>query len=131
MVVRMPNIGFEIIILEYDLLILHRCLFSFLTSRTRGATSLEYVPVEHCFVIYELYYHVGLELVICLTSYFLFQTNEVNQGDALEHNFSAIYGALTLPVNHIFSAQTFPTVRIYNDCVMIFRLSENSAIIYS
>ncbi|XP_076784854.1 telomere-associated protein RIF1 isoform X2 [Arvicanthis niloticus] len=37
------------------------------------------------------------------------QTNEVNQGDALEHNFSAIYGALTLPVNHIFSAQTFPT----------------------
>ncbi|XP_028625012.1 telomere-associated protein RIF1 [Grammomys surdaster] len=37
------------------------------------------------------------------------QTNEVNQGDALEHNFSAIYGALTLPINHIFSAQTFPT----------------------
>ncbi|XP_060246138.1 telomere-associated protein RIF1 isoform X2 [Meriones unguiculatus] len=36
------------------------------------------------------------------------RTNEVNQGDALEHNFSAIYGALTLPVNHIFSAQTFP-----------------------
>ncbi|KAL6031303.1 hypothetical protein STEG23_037149, partial [Scotinomys teguina] len=36
------------------------------------------------------------------------QTNEVNQGDALEHNFSAIYGSLTLPVNHIFSAQTFP-----------------------
>nr|XP_045369035.1 telomere-associated protein RIF1 isoform X1 [Camelus bactrianus]XP_045369036.1 telomere-associated protein RIF1 isoform X1 [Camelus bactrianus]XP_045369037.1 telomere-associated protein RIF1 isoform X1 [Camelus bactrianus] len=36
------------------------------------------------------------------------QTNEVNQGDALEHNFSAIYGALTLPVNHIFSAQKFP-----------------------
>ncbi|EPY85179.1 telomere-associated protein RIF1 isoform 1 [Camelus ferus] len=35
-------------------------------------------------------------------------TNEVNQGDALEHNFSAIYGALTLPVNHIFSAQKFP-----------------------
>ncbi|XP_052038433.1 telomere-associated protein RIF1 isoform X2 [Apodemus sylvaticus] len=36
------------------------------------------------------------------------QTNEVNQGDALEHNFSAIYGALTLPINNIFSAQTFP-----------------------
>ncbi|GAB1286331.1 Telomere-associated protein RIF1 [Apodemus speciosus] len=36
------------------------------------------------------------------------QTNEVNQGDALEHNFSAIYGALTLPINSIFSAQTFP-----------------------
>ncbi|XP_059116442.1 telomere-associated protein RIF1 isoform X2 [Peromyscus eremicus] len=36
------------------------------------------------------------------------QTNEVNQGDALEHNFSAIYGALTLPINHVFSAQTFP-----------------------
>eukprot|EP00073_Rattus_norvegicus_P035217 XP_008760053.1 PREDICTED: LOW QUALITY PROTEIN: telomere-associated protein RIF1 isoform X1 [Rattus norvegicus] len=37
------------------------------------------------------------------------QTNEVNQGDALEHNFSAIYGALTLPINHIFSTPTFPT----------------------
>ncbi|XP_024430375.2 telomere-associated protein RIF1 isoform X2 [Desmodus rotundus] len=36
------------------------------------------------------------------------QTNEVNQGDALEHNFSAIYGALTLPINHIFSLQKFP-----------------------
>ncbi|XP_040827492.1 telomere-associated protein RIF1 isoform X1 [Ochotona curzoniae] len=36
------------------------------------------------------------------------QTNEVNQGDALEHNFSAIYGALTLPINHIFSTQKFP-----------------------
>ncbi|XP_063115129.1 telomere-associated protein RIF1 isoform X2 [Cavia porcellus] len=38
------------------------------------------------------------------------QTNEVNQGDALEHNFSAIYSALTLPINHIFSAQRFPVV---------------------
>ncbi|XP_049743138.1 telomere-associated protein RIF1 isoform X2 [Elephas maximus indicus] len=36
------------------------------------------------------------------------QTNEVNQGDALEHNFSAIYGALILPVKHIFSVQKFP-----------------------
>ncbi|XP_011357701.1 telomere-associated protein RIF1 isoform X1 [Pteropus vampyrus] len=36
------------------------------------------------------------------------QTNEVNQGDALEHNFSAIYGALTLPINHIFPLQKFP-----------------------
>ncbi|XP_045154358.1 telomere-associated protein RIF1 [Echinops telfairi] len=36
------------------------------------------------------------------------QTNEVNQGDALEHNFSAIYSALILPINHIFSAQKFP-----------------------
>ncbi|XP_055973543.1 telomere-associated protein RIF1 isoform X2 [Sorex fumeus] len=36
------------------------------------------------------------------------QTNEVNQGDALEHNFSAIYGALTLPISHIFSVQEFP-----------------------
>ncbi|XP_023577110.1 telomere-associated protein RIF1 isoform X1 [Octodon degus] len=38
------------------------------------------------------------------------QTNEVNQGDALEHNFNAIYSALTLPINHIFSAQIFPVV---------------------
>ncbi|XP_010135024.1 PREDICTED: telomere-associated protein RIF1, partial [Buceros rhinoceros silvestris] len=36
------------------------------------------------------------------------RTNEVNQGDALEHNFSAVYSALLLPVSHIFSAQEFP-----------------------
>ncbi|XP_055254663.1 telomere-associated protein RIF1 isoform X1 [Moschus berezovskii] len=38
------------------------------------------------------------------------QTNEVNQGDALEHNFSAIYGALILPINHIFPAQNIQMV---------------------
>uniref|UniRef100_A0A8D0FYG6 Replication timing regulatory factor 1 n=1 Tax=Strix occidentalis caurina TaxID=311401 RepID=A0A8D0FYG6_STROC len=36
------------------------------------------------------------------------QTNEVNQGDALEHNFSAVYSALLLPVSHIFPVQEFP-----------------------
>ncbi|XP_036598804.1 telomere-associated protein RIF1 [Trichosurus vulpecula] len=36
------------------------------------------------------------------------QTNEVNQGDALEHNFSAVYSALMLPITHIFPAQEFP-----------------------
>ncbi|XP_072435903.1 telomere-associated protein RIF1 isoform X5 [Chiloscyllium punctatum] len=36
------------------------------------------------------------------------QTNEVNQGDALEHNFSALYIALMLPINHLFSMQNFP-----------------------
>ncbi|XP_078408685.1 telomere-associated protein RIF1 isoform X2 [Cetorhinus maximus] len=36
------------------------------------------------------------------------QTNEVNQGDALEHNFSAMYIALTLPINQLISRQNFP-----------------------
>ncbi|XP_048455205.1 telomere-associated protein RIF1 [Rhincodon typus] len=36
------------------------------------------------------------------------QTNEVNQGDALEHNFGAMYIALMLPINHLFSMQNFP-----------------------
>ncbi|NWH56903.1 RIF1 protein, partial [Geococcyx californianus] len=36
------------------------------------------------------------------------RTNEVNQGDALEHNFSAVYSALLLPVSHIFPIQEFP-----------------------
>ncbi|XP_062972624.1 telomere-associated protein RIF1 isoform X2 [Elgaria multicarinata webbii] len=36
------------------------------------------------------------------------QTNEVNQGDALEHNFNAIYSALLLPVNNIFPSSEFP-----------------------
>lgn len=29
------------------------------------------------------------------------QTNEVNQGDALEHNFSAIHSALLFPITHL------------------------------
>ncbi|XP_078537876.1 telomere-associated protein RIF1 isoform X2 [Lissotriton helveticus] len=36
------------------------------------------------------------------------QTNEVNQGDALEHNFSAMHAALTLPVSHLYPVQGFP-----------------------
>ncbi|XP_009864524.1 PREDICTED: telomere-associated protein RIF1, partial [Apaloderma vittatum] len=36
------------------------------------------------------------------------RTNEVNQGDALEHNFSAVYSALLLPVSHLFPVQEFP-----------------------
>ncbi|KAK2516176.1 Rif1 [Columba guinea] len=36
------------------------------------------------------------------------QTNEVNQGDALEHNFNAVYSALLLPISHIFPVQEFP-----------------------
>ena len=35
---------------------------------------------------------------------FLFQTNDVNQGDALEHDFSALYLALTFPVKHLLDA---------------------------
>ncbi|XP_051867918.1 telomere-associated protein RIF1 isoform X2 [Pristis pectinata] len=36
------------------------------------------------------------------------QTNEVNQGDALEHNFRAMYIALMLPINHLFTKQNLP-----------------------
>ncbi|XP_044158864.1 telomere-associated protein RIF1 isoform X1 [Bufo gargarizans] len=36
------------------------------------------------------------------------QTNEVNQGDALEHNFSALHNALMLPINHIFPVAEIP-----------------------
>ncbi|KAM4626376.1 telomere-associated protein RIF1 [Discoglossus pictus] len=36
------------------------------------------------------------------------QTNEVNQGDALEHNFSAMHSALMLPINQIFPISGFP-----------------------
>lgn len=57
-------------------------------------------------------HYLGLELDGDLSNLiFFFQTNEVNQGDALEHNFSAIYGALILPINHIFPAQKIPVVR--------------------
>ncbi|XP_026127453.1 telomere-associated protein RIF1-like isoform X2 [Carassius auratus] len=36
------------------------------------------------------------------------QTNEVNQGDALEHNFSAIYSALMFPVIHLLTGSPLP-----------------------
>ncbi|CAJ0945464.1 unnamed protein product [Ranitomeya imitator] len=36
------------------------------------------------------------------------QTNEVNQGDALEHNFNALHSALMLPINHIFPVAEIP-----------------------
>ncbi|XP_074858060.1 telomere-associated protein RIF1 isoform X2 [Carettochelys insculpta] len=36
------------------------------------------------------------------------QTSEVNQGDALEHNFNAVYSALVFPISHIFPVQEFP-----------------------
>ncbi|KAJ8407122.1 hypothetical protein AAFF_G00287980 [Aldrovandia affinis] len=36
------------------------------------------------------------------------QTNEVNQGDALEHNFTAVLCALMFPVNHLLSGHALP-----------------------
>ncbi|XP_059356010.1 telomere-associated protein RIF1-like isoform X2 [Carassius carassius] len=36
------------------------------------------------------------------------QTNEVNQGDALEHNFSGIYSALMFPVVHLLPGSPLP-----------------------
>ncbi|XP_051566693.1 telomere-associated protein RIF1-like isoform X3 [Myxocyprinus asiaticus] len=36
------------------------------------------------------------------------QTNEVNQGDALEHNFSAIHSALMFPVIHLLPSSALP-----------------------
>ncbi|XP_018601719.1 telomere-associated protein RIF1 isoform X2 [Scleropages formosus] len=38
----------------------------------------------------------------------IIQTNEVNQGDALEHNFTAVYSALMFPVNHLLTGQALP-----------------------
>ncbi|KAM6269332.1 telomere-associated protein RIF1 [Porphyrio hochstetteri] len=54
------------------------------------------------------------------------RTNEVNQGDALEHNFSAIYSTLLLPVSHIFPVQEFPQptmkslLRAWSDLYRVF-----------
>ncbi|XP_033900775.3 telomere-associated protein RIF1-like isoform X1 [Acipenser ruthenus] len=35
-------------------------------------------------------------------------TNEVNQGDALEHNFTAVHSALMLPITHLLTVKGFP-----------------------
>ncbi|XP_004870087.2 telomere-associated protein RIF1 isoform X1 [Heterocephalus glaber] len=49
-------------------------------------------------------------IIVTPLTEFINQTNEVNQGDALEHNFSAIYSALALPIHHIFAVQRLPVV---------------------
>uniref|UniRef100_A0A8D0AB96 Replication timing regulatory factor 1 n=1 Tax=Sander lucioperca TaxID=283035 RepID=A0A8D0AB96_SANLU len=36
-------------------------------------------------------------------SFFFLQSNEVNQGDALEHNFSAMHSALLFPITHLLN----------------------------
>ena len=41
----------------------------------------------------------------------LFQTNDVNQGDALEHDFSSLHLALTFPFKHLLDAN-FPQVHV-------------------
>ncbi|XP_023694701.2 telomere-associated protein RIF1 [Paramormyrops kingsleyae] len=38
----------------------------------------------------------------------IMQTNEVNQGDALEHNFTAVYSALMFPLSHLLLGQALP-----------------------
>lgn len=35
----------------------------------------------------------------------IFQTNDVNQGDALEHDFSTLYLALMFPLKHVLDAR--------------------------
>ncbi|XP_006266218.1 telomere-associated protein RIF1 isoform X4 [Alligator mississippiensis] len=54
------------------------------------------------------------------------KSNEVNQGDALEHNFNAVYNALLLPISHIFPVQEFPQptmkslLRTWSDLYRVF-----------
>uniref|UniRef100_A0A3B4CIH5 Telomere-associated protein Rif1 N-terminal domain-containing protein n=1 Tax=Pygocentrus nattereri TaxID=42514 RepID=A0A3B4CIH5_PYGNA len=40
------------------------------------------------------------------------QTNEVNQGDALEHNFSAIHSALMFPITHLLPGSALPQMML-------------------
>ncbi|KAA0715825.1 Telomere-associated protein RIF1 [Triplophysa tibetana] len=47
-------------------------------------------------------------VVINLLTDTITRTNEVNQGDALEHNFSAIYSALMFPVIHLLPGSALP-----------------------
>ncbi|XP_056611122.1 telomere-associated protein RIF1 isoform X2 [Triplophysa dalaica] len=47
-------------------------------------------------------------VVINLLTDTITQTNEVNQGDALEHNFSSIYSALMFPVVHLLPGSALP-----------------------
>lgn len=55
----------------------------------------------------ELLWKMWSSIVSSLTDT-LTQSNEVNQGDALEHNFSAMYSALMFPITHLLQGTTFP-----------------------
>lgn len=48
------------------------------------------------------------------------QSNEVNQGDALEHNFSAIHAALMFPLTHLLGAALPQVCLLY--CAFYYRL---------
>ncbi|KAM9305669.1 telomere-associated protein RIF1 [Gastrophryne carolinensis] len=71
---------------------------SVLNELTKGAQALENK---------ELLWRMWSILINPLTEK-VNQTNEVNQGDALEHNFSAMNSALMLPITHIFPISAFP-----------------------
>ncbi|TRY59293.1 hypothetical protein DNTS_016369 [Danionella cerebrum] len=70
-----------------------------------GAVSGSVGMVENKKLLWRLWSIVVNPLTDTIT-----QTNEVNQGDALEHNFSAMYSALMFPVIHLLPGSALPQV---------------------
>lgn len=46
------------------------------------------------------------------------QSNEVNQGDALEHNFSAMHSALLFPITHLLRVTPLQQVCLSEDFIL-------------
>ncbi|XP_022090786.1 telomere-associated protein RIF1-like isoform X2 [Acanthaster planci] len=42
----------------------------------------------------------------------IIETNEVNQGDSLDHDFSTMYSSLMLPVQHLFQSSSLPQMTV-------------------
>lgn len=77
-------------------------------------TITQVINLNHLCYIMKVHFSASQTLyftVIEIQVIFQTQTNEVNQGDALEHNFSAIYSALMFPVFHLLPRSALPQVR--------------------
>ena len=55
---------------------------------------------------------------------YISQTNEVNAGDALEHDFSCMYAALQLPLLHLLSSD-FSQVNNYINALQMIQHKRN------
>uniref|UniRef100_A0A3P9LLJ9 Replication timing regulatory factor 1 n=1 Tax=Oryzias latipes TaxID=8090 RepID=A0A3P9LLJ9_ORYLA len=91
------------------------CLQTLITCGLSGPTSalafveavLAAISRSASSLLMEQQWRLWTTLVSLLTDT-ITQSNEVNQGDALEHNFSAIHSSLMFPITHLLDGASLP-----------------------
>uniref|UniRef100_A0A8C3IQD2 Replication timing regulatory factor 1 n=1 Tax=Chrysemys picta bellii TaxID=8478 RepID=A0A8C3IQD2_CHRPI len=103
------NVSKTLVIFFLNFVILVGCVLSGPTSPLAFSESV-FCIINQCAKQVENKEHLWRmwSIVVNPLTEWINQTSEVNQGDALEHNFNAVYSALLLPINHIFPIQEFP-----------------------